>query len=152
MIMLDDASKEGVEEALSLLPVSSEGSGLLVTSHLIKTEKRESKTEEGLVTTHVIKVEDVFRGLLAARADGATARVAVCECGLLDDATAMQLFGMCGFKFAPEDAAFCAEVCSEIKVMSRGVPRCPLLMFLRRRWATTLLPCGCLQSGATAGC
>jgi hypothetical protein len=66
--MLDDASKEGVEEALSLLPVSSEGSGLLVTSHLIKAEKRESKTEEGLVTTHVIKVEDVFRGLLAARA------------------------------------------------------------------------------------
>jgi len=37
VIMLDDASKEGLEEALRLLPVSGHGSGLLITSYLIKT-------------------------------------------------------------------------------------------------------------------
>ena len=95
--MLDDASKEGLEEALSLLPVSEGGSGLLVTSYLIKTE-------------------DAFRGLLALRADGAAAHVAVQECSVLSDEKAMELFHLCGFKFYPEDAALRAEVSSEIKV------------------------------------
>ena len=95
--MLDDASKEGLEEALSLLPVSEGGSGLLVTSYLIKTE-------------------DAFRGLLALRADGAAAHVAVQECSVLSDEKAMELFHLCGFKFCPEDAALRAEVANEIKV------------------------------------
>ena len=95
--MLDDASKEGLEEALSLLPVSPEGSGLLVTSYLIKTE-------------------DELRSVLALRADGAAACITVQECGVLSDDKAMELFHLCGFKFCPEDAALRSEVSSEIKV------------------------------------
>ena len=95
--MLDDASKEGLEEALSLLPVSEGGSGLLVTSYLIKTE-------------------DAFRGLLALRADGAAALVTVQECSILSDDKATELFHWCGFKICPEDAAIRADISSEIKV------------------------------------
>ena len=95
--MLDDASKEGLQEALSLLPVSAEGSGLLITSHLIKTDHE-------------------LRSVLALRADGAIARITVLECGILSEDKAMELFHLCGFKFCPEDAALRSEVSSEIKV------------------------------------
>ena len=100
--MLDDASKEGLKEALSLLPVSAEGSGLLITSHLIKTDHE-------------------LRSVLALRADGAIARITVLECGILSEDKAMELFHLCGFKFHPEDAAIRPEVLSEIKVRLRHV-------------------------------
>ena len=95
--MLADASEKGLEEALKLLPASSAGSGLLVTSQLIK-------------------MEGDLRRLLAARADGAAAVVEVCECGVLHEAKAKELFHVCGFKFEPEDSAFSRDVECELKV------------------------------------
>ena len=97
VIMLDDASKEGLEEALRLLPVSGHGSGLLITSYLIKTEGD-------------------LRSMLALKADGAAALVTVQECSILSDDKATELFHWCGFKICPEDAAIRADISSEIKV------------------------------------
>ena len=135
--MLDDASEKGLEEALKLLPVSSAGSGLLVTSQLIKSESE-------------------LRRLLTSRADGAAAGVSVCECGFLDEAKALELFYVSGFKFDPEDFAIQSDIKSELLV-SRACfshttcESCtkfsPLLC---RVWAIILLQCGCSQSGATA--
>jgi hypothetical protein len=95
--MLDDASEQGLAEALRLLPVSCAGSGLLVTSQKIKKE-------------------DDFRRILASRSDGAAAKVTVCSCGILDHASALQLFDVCGFKFEPEDSDFRSDVASELQV------------------------------------
>ena len=100
--MLDDASEKGLEEALKLLPASTAGSGVFVTSQLIK-------------------IEGDLRRLLASRADGAEAIVAVCECGVLDETKAKELFHVCGFKFEPEDSAFSKDVEYELKVSQ---PRC----------------------------
>ena len=95
--MLDDASDKGLEEALKLLPVSSAGSGLLVTSYLIRSEA-------------------VFRGLLGARADGSAASVAVRACDVLTEAKAMELFHACGFKLEPEDAGIRDAIATELTV------------------------------------
>ena len=134
--MLDDASEKGLEEALKLLPVSSAGSGLLVTSQLIKSEAE-------------------LRRLLTSRADGAAADASVCECGVLDEAKALELFYVSGFKFDPEDFAIQSDIKSELTV-SRSCfnhttreTRTNFSPLLCRVWATILLPCDCSQSGAT---
>ena len=95
--MLDDASDKGLEEALKLLPVSSAGSGLLVTSYLIRSEAD-------------------FRGLLDARADGSAASVVVRVCDVLTEAKAVELFHACGFKLDPEDAGIRDDIATELKV------------------------------------
>ena len=134
--MLDDASEKGLEEALKLLPVSSAGSGLLVTSQLIKSEAE-------------------LRRFLTSRADGAAADVSVCECGVLDQAKALELFHVSGFKFDPEDFAIQSDIKSELMV-SRSCfshttceSRTIFSPLLCRVWAIILLQCGCSQSGAT---
>ena len=133
--MVDDASEKGLEEALKLLPVSSAGSGLLVTSQLIKSEAE-------------------LRRLLTSRADGAAADASVCECGVLDQAKALELFHVSGFKFDPEDFAVQSDIKSEL-VVSRSCfnhttceTRTNFSLLLCRVWATILLPCDCSQSGA----
>ena len=103
--MLDDASDQGLREALRLLPVSSKGSGLLVTSHLIK--KPESNPD---------RKPEVFSNLLTSRADGAAAVVALLQCDRLSDATAEELFHSCGFLLQPANAAIGDAVASELKV------------------------------------
>jgi hypothetical protein len=95
--MLDDASEQGLKEALRLLPVSSKGSGLLLTSHKLKPEA-------------------TFSDMLASRDDGAAASVAMLECNHLSEAMAEKLFHACGFKLEPEDAAISFAVCQELKV------------------------------------
>ena len=95
--MLDDASDKGLEEALKLLPVSSAGSGLLVTSYLIRSEA-------------------AFRGLLGVRVDGSAASVAFRVCDVLTEAKAMELFHACGFKLEPEDAGIRDAIAIELKV------------------------------------
>jgi hypothetical protein len=94
--MLDDATDTGLEEALKLLPVSSAGSGLLVTSHRIRSE-------------------DHFRRLMAARADGSI--FTVHQCDVLSETKAMELFHLCGFKLEPEDAEVQGDIANELKVM-----------------------------------
>ena len=96
--MLDDASDQGLREALKILPVSSKGSGLLVTSHLIKPDRTP------------------FSNLLTSRADGAAAVVALLQCDRLSDATAEELFHSCGFLLQPANAAIGDAVASELKV------------------------------------
>ena len=134
--MLDDASEKGLEEALKLLPVSSAGSGLLVTSQLIKSEAE-------------------LRRLLTSRADGAAADASVCECGVLDQAKALELFHVSGFKFDPEDFAVQSDIKSELMV-SRSCfnhttwqTRSDFSLLRCRVWATILLPYDCSQIGAT---
>ena len=94
--MLDDASDKGLLEALRLLPVSSAGRGLLLTSHLIKPKD--------------------FCDILASRDDSKAASVEALECCNLDEATAQKLFHERGFKLEPANSAISDDISQQLKV------------------------------------
>jgi tetratricopeptide (TPR) repeat protein len=92
--MLDDASQEGLHFALQLLPSSTRGSGLLVTSYFIKESDKEPMFRKMLAATDETGV--------LVRPDGPSASVVVCQCGDLDDVGAVQLFEWCGYELKPD--------------------------------------------------
>lgn len=94
--MLDDASIDGLEEAFRLLPISNAGCGLLVTSYLMKPSDFESR--------------------LSAKAAGAPVYVVSCECTVLNESKAIELFHLRGPGFRVEHDDLLRDVTNELKV------------------------------------
>ena len=122
--MLDDASIDGLEEAFRLLPISNTGTGLLVTSYLIKSKD--------------------FHSRLAAKAAGAPTCVEDCECAVLSEAKALQLFQLRGFNVDSEE--WFSGVSHELKVGTCIFGYAVVLYFSHISCSGHVLSSGCCTS------